>query len=66
MKRSAKSASPPTDLDALAMRLARECRRIVQACLREDEWIDADEEFARVIRKGLKQIAADIDAPGVA
>ena len=43
----------------LAMRLARQCRRIVQACLREEEWPEADREFYLVIREGLEP-----DRPG--
>ena len=38
-----------------AIRLARRCRCIVQACLREEEWADADREFYAVIREGLEQ-----------
>jgi hypothetical protein len=38
-----------------AVRLARECRRVVQACLREEEWPDADREFYLIIRQGLEQ-----------
>ena len=40
-----------------AIRLARQCR-IVQACLREEEWIEADREFYRVIRAGLEEMKA--------
>jgi hypothetical protein len=42
-----------------AMQMARACRHIVQACLREDEWRLADTEFYRVIRAGLEQFRAD-------
>jgi hypothetical protein len=38
-----------------AIRLAMQCRRIVQACLREEEWGDADREFYLIIREGLEQ-----------
>jgi hypothetical protein len=38
-----------------ARRLARECRNIVQACLREEEWRDADDEFSAIIKAGLIQ-----------
>ena len=41
----------------LAIRLARECRRIVQACLREEEWPDADREALRTAFYGLLTIA---------
>jgi hypothetical protein len=43
-----------------ARRLARECREIVQGCLREEEWQDADQEFAKVIRAGLMAAKADV------
>jgi hypothetical protein len=49
------SAPAETKLDELALRLARQCRRIVQACLREEEWHDADREFYTVIRQGLEK-----------
>lgn len=39
-----------------AHRMARACRHIVQACLREEEWRDADEEFERVILLGLQEL----------
>ena len=39
-------------------------RRIVQACLREEEWIDADQEFYLIIRDGLQQYrAAEVKRP---
>jgi hypothetical protein len=41
-----------------AVRLAVQCRRIVQAVLREEEWIEADREFYTVIREGLEQYRA--------
>jgi hypothetical protein len=50
------AATNPGDLDALALRLARQCRRIVQSCLREEEWADADLEFSTVIRAGLEEL----------
>ncbi len=43
-------------LHHLAIRLARACRNVVQACLREEEWRLADEEFYKVIRSGLEQV----------
>lgn len=46
-------------IHALAIRLARECRHIIQAVLREEEWADADREFYRVIRLGLEQWKSD-------
>ena len=43
-------------LHALAIRLARACRRVVQGCLREEEWGEADREFYLVIRAGLEEL----------
>ena len=40
----------------LAIRLARACRHIVQACLREEEWGEADREFYKIIRPGLEDM----------
>jgi hypothetical protein len=47
-------------LHALAIRLAKQCRHIIQGCLREDEWRDADLEFYRVIRSGLEEFSTSI------
>ena len=41
--------------EQLAMQLAYECRVIIQACLREEEWADAEEEFRWVILAGLRE-----------
>jgi hypothetical protein len=46
------------DRNVLARRLARQCREIVQACLREEEWIDAEDEFTKVIVSGLEELLA--------
>jgi hypothetical protein len=43
-----------------AIKLAHECRRVVQACLREDEWRLADEEFYKLIRPVLEVIKCDV------
>jgi hypothetical protein len=43
-------------LHTLAIMLAKKCRSIVQACLREEEWGDADREFYLVIRQGLEDL----------
>lgn len=53
-------ASQPTspEIHATAIRAARRCRNIVQACLREEEWADADWEFYRVIREELEALQA--------
>lgn len=45
-----------TDGDALVWQLARQCRSIVQGCLREEEWQDADREFFAVIAEGLAEL----------
>lgn len=34
--------------------VAKQCVFIIRGCLREEEWIDAEEEFQRVIFDGLK------------
>jgi len=39
-----------------AQRIARACRFVVQGCLREEEWRDADEAFAEVILVGLEKL----------
>ena len=44
-----------SDFSQLAMRVARECREIIQACLREEEWADAEEEFRWLILAGLNE-----------
>lgn len=41
-----------------AIRIARRCRYIIQSCLREDEWRLADEEFYRVAREILEELAS--------
>jgi hypothetical protein len=40
-----------------AIRMARRCRFIVQACLREEEWGEADREFYLVIREELESLS---------
>jgi hypothetical protein len=44
-------------IHALSIRLAKQCRHIIQGCLREEEWRDADFEFYRVIRAGLEELS---------
>lgn len=39
-----------------AWQMARECRSVVQSCLREEEWKDADQEFFAVISNGLARL----------
>lgn len=41
------------NIGEIAWQLAKQCRSIVQACLREEEWQDADREFYNVIRQGI-------------
>jgi len=42
------------EIHETAIRIARRCRHIVQACLREEEWADADREFYLVARQELE------------
>lgn len=46
----------PTDARTheTAIRIARRCRHIIQAVLREEEWADADREFYRIAREELE------------
>ena len=55
MSRSDRSVSEK-QLDKLSWRLARQCRHIIQACLREEEWIDADHEFYLAIRAEISRL----------
>lgn len=50
----------PTDdrTHQAAIRIARRCRHVIQVCLREEEWPDADREFYRIIREGLEELLA--------
>ncbi|MFO0887931.1 MAG: hypothetical protein U0790_02170 [Isosphaeraceae bacterium] len=41
-----------------AIRTARQCRTIIQAVLREEEWPDADREFYLVIREAMEHLLA--------
>ena len=43
-------------IEQLARYLAHRCRSIVQCCLREEEWIDADGEFFAIIQEGLQEV----------
>jgi hypothetical protein len=51
----------PTDAltHETAIRIARRCRHIIQAVLREEEWADADREFYRVAREELEAMAKE-------
>lgn len=53
-------ATDPATHEA-AIRIARRCRNVVQACLREEEWSEADREFYRVAREELEAIKARKD-----
>ena len=50
----------PTDARTheAAIRIARRCRHTIQACLREEEWGDADREFYRIAREELEAYRA--------
>lgn len=45
-----------------SIRAARRCRSIVQGCLREEEWIEADREFYLAIRQELEAALARLPA----
>jgi hypothetical protein len=51
--RGAIASSVRTTTENLAWRIAVECREVVQPCLREEEWPDADREFAAIISAAL-------------
>ena len=46
-----------------AIGMARRCRHIIQACLREEEWSDADFEFYMIIREGVEQCLIEVREP---
>lgn len=46
-------------LHSAALQMARRCRHIVQGCLREEEWGDADAEFCAIILDGLQKLFAN-------
>lgn len=53
-------------IHAAALRAALRCRYLVQSCLREEEWGDADREFYLVIREELERfVTANRRAAGV-
>lgn len=47
----------PTDkgMHETAINIARRCRHVIQVCLREEEWPDADREFYRICREELER-----------
>lgn len=50
-------------LHEAAIRIAHHCRRIVQTCLREEEWPEADREFYRVARAELEALTLQPTRP---
>jgi hypothetical protein len=44
------------EANEIAIRVARECREVIQSCLREEEWADAEEEFRWLILSGLHEV----------
>ena len=53
VKLSSVAGEPGAGRNEAAWRAARDCRYVVQGCLREEEWRDADEEFYEVIREAF-------------
>jgi hypothetical protein len=51
-----KSSKRAKRLKGAARTIARRCRHIVQACLREEEWVLADQEFYVVALKVLQHL----------
>ena len=39
----------------LAITIAKRCRNVIQGCLREEEWNDADLAFYRIVREALEK-----------
>ncbi len=52
--------SHPADVvsHAMSIRLAKQCREVIQVLLRPEEIADADREFYFVIRAGLEELEA--------
>jgi hypothetical protein len=44
------------EIHEAAIRIARRCRHIIQACLREEEWGDADREFYLIASEELEAL----------
>ncbi len=59
---SSQSADPV--IHEAAIRMAQRCRWLIQACLREEEWGDADREFYLVLREELEHFVAHQAAAG--
>ena len=53
----------PTDpaVHALCVKIARRCRNIIQACLREEEWGDADMAFFQICLEELSKKPARLE-----
>jgi hypothetical protein len=49
------SAPADPDIHKAACRIAVRCRNVIQAVLREEEWLDADREFYCVAREVLEE-----------
>ncbi len=47
--------TPPV-VDHFSRKAAVACRQVVQNCLREEEWRDADQEFFRIIQQAFKEL----------
>ncbi len=52
MIRANEPADPVIHFEAI--KLARACRRVIQSCLREEEWSDCDSAFYLIIRESLE------------
>jgi hypothetical protein len=44
-----------TAIHETATRIARRCRSVIQGCLREEEWREADREFYRVAKEEIER-----------
>jgi len=53
IKLSSVDGKATSERNEAAWRAARDCRHVVQGCLREEEWRDADLEFYDVIREAF-------------
>ena len=47
-----------------AIRMAKRCRYLIQACLREEEWGEADREFYLLLREELERFIANQSPSG--
>jgi hypothetical protein len=58
--------SQPADprIHEAAVCMARRCRYLIQACLREEEWRDCDLEFYLVLREELERFVLNRPASG--